>query len=171
MRAVSFVAVVGVSVSVAASTGVYQLMYHDSRQPFDRVLLAATTERPVLIWERRTIKAVLAGQAASDGKREFTISGCLLRSGYAGYQIDDAKIDAIDGKAVTASSADAGAAIPKKWTLEGGGNLGPRVGEKVQVLGRSDWQDSPASKNADEPPAKNPTLEVKSVKTLASSCT
>jgi hypothetical protein len=107
---------------------------------------------------------------AGDGKREFTISGCLLRSGYAGYQIDDAKIDAIDGKPVPerASPIDA---IPKKWSLEGGGNLGPRVGEKVQIVGRSDWQDASSSKvPADEPPGKGPTLNVTSVKTVASSC-
>ncbi len=108
---------------------------------------------------------------AGDGKREFTISGCLLRSGYAGYQIDDAKIEVIDGKPVLERTGPADA-IPKKWTLEGGGNLGPRVGEKVQIVGRSDWQDSSASKtSADEPPGKSPTLDVKSVKTVASSCT
>jgi hypothetical protein len=115
-----------------------------------------------------------AGQApssqANDGKREFMISGCLLRSGYAAYQIDGATIEAIDGKLMV-PDASPNAAVPKKWTLEGGGNLGPRVGEKVQVLGRSDWQDSSASKSADEPPAKSPSLDVKAIKTIASSCT
>jgi hypothetical protein len=110
--------------------------------------------------------------SAEDGKREFTVSGCLLRSGYAGYQIDEAQVEAIDGKPTDAprqsSSAPSGPAIPKKWILEGGGNLGARVGEKVQVVGRSDWQ--PPSSGADEPPNRTPRLAVKSLKTIAPKC-
>ena len=114
--------------------------------------------------------------APDDGKREFAIAGCLMRNGYAGYLVDEARVNAIDGKAqpdaATASPpVPARLAPPKKWVLEGGGNLGPRVGEKVEVVGRSDWQppsnDEPASA---EPPARPPRLDVKSVKTLASSC-
>lgn len=114
--------------------------------------------------------------SVDDGKRELTISGCLLRSGYAGYQLDEARIDAIDGKPVAASTAakseTSKPVAPKKWILEGGGNLGPRTGEKVQVVGRSDWQ-APASAQpaADEPPNRTPRLDVKSVKTIASRCT
>jgi hypothetical protein len=109
---------------------------------------------------------------ANDGKHEITISGCLLRSGYAGYQIEEAQVDAIDGRPV-ASPAEAStradqAATPKKWILDGGGNLGGRTGEKVQVVGRTDWQ--PALSDADEPPNRTPHVEVKSVKTIASSC-
>ena len=115
-----------------------------------------------------------AGQAPStqvdDGKREFTISGCLLRSGYAGYQVDEVKIDAIDGKPAPAG-AGPNDAVPKKWSLQGGGNLGPRVGEKVQIVGRSDWRGPSASTStADDAADKGPTLVVKSVKTIASSC-
>jgi hypothetical protein len=113
------------------------------------------------------------GQPADDGKREFTVSGCLLRSGYAAYQIEDARLDAIDGKPVgePPASASAGSATgPKKWALEGGGNLGPRVGEKVQVVGRSDWQPAASAAPPDEPPNRVPRLEVKSVKTVAASC-
>ena len=120
-----------------------------------------------------SLASARAGQEPStethDGKRELTISGCLLRSGYAGYQIDDAKIDAIDGKPSKVSAASA-EAIPKKWILEGGGNLGRRVGEKVEVIGRSDWRASPSTNAADEPPAKAPVLDVKSVKTITSRC-
>lgn len=109
-----------------------------------------------------------AGQApANDGKREFTLTGCLLRAGYAGYQMEGAVIDAVDGKAVPATFQTPVTA--RKWTLQGGGNLGPRVGEKVQAVGRSDWQETPAAQAADEPP-KAPSLEVKSVKTVAASC-
>ena len=112
--------------------------------------------------------------STEDGKREFTVSGCLLRSGYAGYQVDDAQVDAIDGKPTTApqgtSSATSSAATPKKWILEGGGNLGTRVGEKVQVVGRSDWQPPSSSAAADEPPNRTPRLTVQSLKTIAPKC-
>jgi hypothetical protein len=103
----------------------------------------------------------------TDGKREFTLTGCLLRAGYAGYQMEGVAIDAIDGKAVPAGYKTP--AIAQKWTLQGGGNLGPRVGEKVQVVGRSEWREDAAAAPADEPP-KAPSLEVKSLKTVAPSC-
>jgi hypothetical protein len=113
------------------------------------------------------LAAAPAAQAPEkDGKREFTLTGCLLRSGYAGYQLENVMIDGIDGKAVPAGFTTP--AIAQKWTLQGGGNLGPRVGEKVQIVGRSDWRDG-ATAVPDEPP-KPPALEVKSLKTLAPSC-
>ena len=111
--------------------------------------------------------------AVDDGKREYTVSGCLLRSGYAGYQIEDAKLDAIDGKpqAESADKSSADPKVPRKWILDGGGNLGARTGEKVQVVGRSDWQPPSApSAQSDEPPNRTPHLDVKSVKTIAASC-
>ena len=112
---------------------------------------------------------VAAGQApANDGKREFTLTGCLLRAGYAGYQMEGVGIDAIDGKPMPATFKTPPTA--QKWTLQGGGNLGPRVGEKVQVVGRSDWQETPTAQAPDEPP-KPPSLEVKTLKTIAASCT
>ena len=114
-----------------------------------------------------------APPAGDDGKREYTISGCLLRNGYAGYQIEDAHLDAIDGKPVPAEPAAASSGnsvTPKKWILEGGGNLGARTGEKVQVIGRSEWQPPSSSAAGDEPPNRTPRLDVKSVKSIASSC-
>lgn len=127
-----------------------------------------------------SVPALALGQVAQtpaatpdDGKREFVISGCLLRSGYAGYQVDDAKIESIDGKPVPtqpAASVTASPATPKKWMLDGGGNLGPRTGEKVQVVGRTDWQPPSSSAGASEEPERTPRLDVKSVKTIASSC-
>src|SRR5262249_53334073 len=110
--------------------------------------------------------------ASDDGKREYTISGCLLRSGYAGYQIEDAHLDAIDGKPVAepAPASSGNSITPKKWILEGGGNLGARTGERVQVIGRSEWQPPSSSASADEPPNRTPRLDVKSVKSIASSC-
>ncbi len=93
--------------------------------------------------------------------RELTLSGCLLSNGYAGYQVEDAVLEAIDGKAAD-EKARAGA--PVKWILDGGGNLRRRVGEKVQVVGKSEWR----ADATDEP--GTPHLEVTSVTTLAASC-
>ena len=105
--------------------------------------------------------------APADAKREFTVSGCLVRRGYAGYQIEKARIEAIDGKSIANPAAPG--LLPKKWILEGGGNIGPRVGEQVEVVGRSDWQ--PESSQSDgDPTDRSPHLEVKSVRTLASEC-
>ena len=127
-----------------------------------RALLVASS-----ILALAAVTAVGATQApADDGKREFTLTGCLLRAGYAGYQMEGVSIDTIDGKPVPATFKTPVTA--QKWTLQGGGNLGPRVGEKVQVIGRSDWQEKPTA--ASEEPPKAPSLEVKSVKTVAPSC-
>lgn len=104
---------------------------------------------------------------ADDGRREFTVSGCLLRHGYASYRIEDAKVEAIEGKPVGVMSPDSPIARVKTWSLEGGGNLGPRAGETVQIVGRSDWKESDVS---EEPAVKPPVLEVKSVKTVTASC-
>ena len=94
--------------------------------------------------------------------RELTVSGCLLSNGYAGYQVEEAVIDAIDG-APADDKSKAGA--PAKWILDGGGNLRRRVGEKVRVVGKSEWRVDAK----DEAPA-TPHLEVASVTTLAASC-
>jgi hypothetical protein len=109
-----------------------------------------------------------ASSTQDDGKRELTITGCLLRSGYAGFQIDDARLDVIDGKPVAEGKADP--AWPKKWVLEGGGNLGANTGRKVQVVGRSDWKPASAGAPADEPPNRTPHLDVKTVKMIAPEC-
>jgi hypothetical protein len=108
--------------------------------------------------------------APDDGKREFIVSGCLLRNGYAGYAVDDSRVVAIDGKRLPDPAPASAPAMPKKWILDGGGNLGPRAGEKVEVTGRTDWQPRPAQPSTDEPPEPVPHLDVKSLKTIASGC-
>jgi len=107
---------------------------------------------------------------ADETKREFRISGCLVRKGYAGYQVEAARVEAIDGKptAEPTASIPARFAYPEKWILEGGGSLGREVGKKVEISGHSDWQ--PSVSSADERTERTPHLEVISVKTLASSC-
>jgi hypothetical protein len=109
--------------------------------------------------------------AAPDaGKREFIVSGCLLRNGYAGYAVEDSRVVAIDGKRLPDPAPASAPAMPKKWILDGGGNLGPRAGEKVEVTGRTDWQLPSAQPSPEEPPERTPHLDVKSVKTVASTC-
>jgi len=94
--------------------------------------------------------------------RELTISGCLLSNGYAGFQVEEAVLDAIDGKPADDKTK---AAAPAKWILDGGGNLRRRVGEKVQVAGKSEWR----ADAKDEAPG-TPHLEVTSVTTVAATC-
>ena len=91
--------------------------------------------------------------------RELTISGCLLSNGYAGFQVEEAVLDAVDGKPADGRTK---AAAPAKWILDGGGNLRRRVGEKVQVSGKSEWR-------PDGEPG-TPHLAVTSVTTLAATC-
>ena len=106
-----------------------------------------------------------------DGKREFIVSGCLLRNGYAGYAVDDSRVVAVDGKRLPDPAPASARVMPKKWVLDGGGNLGPRAGEKVEVTGRTDWQAPSAQPAPDEPPDRLPHLDVKAVKTVAPRCT
>ena len=98
----------------------------------------------------------------AEDAREITLSGCLLSNGYAGYQVEEAVLDAVDGKAADDKTK---AAAPMKWILDGGGNLRRRVGEKVQVVGKSEWR----ADAKDEAPG-TPHLEVTSVTTVAATC-
>ena len=125
------------------------------------------------LWVRRggpsgpaVVVLVLAGLAAvlhAQSSRDLTISGCLLSNGYAGYQVEDAVLDAIDGKPADGKTK---AGAPTKWILDGGGNLRRRVGEKVQVVGKSEWR----ADAKDEAPG-TPHLEVTSVTSVSAKCT
>ena len=92
--------------------------------------------------------------------RELTISGCLLSNGYAGFQVEEAVLDAVEGKPADDKTK---ATAPAKWILDGGGNLRRRVGEKVQVVGKSEWR-----VDGDDP--GTPHIEVTSVTTLSAKC-
>jgi len=85
-----------------------------------------------------------------------------LSTGYAGYQIEEAVLDAVDGKPADGKTK---AAAPAKWLLDNAGNLRRRVGEKVQVVGKSEWR----ADDKDQAPG-TPHLEVTSVTTLAAAC-
>jgi len=133
-------------------------------KPFTFVLVALAFGLP-------TLTAALQQTAApDDGKREVVVSGCLLRNGYAGYAVEDSRVVAIDGKRLPDPAPAPAPAMPKKWILDGGGNLGPHTGEKVEITGRTDWQARPAQPSTEEPPDRIPHLDVKSLKTIASSC-
>ena len=108
------------------------------------------------------IAAGLQTRLDAQEARELTISGCLLSNGYAGFQVEDAVLDAVDGKPADDKSK---AGAPAKWILDGGGNLRRRVGEKVRVVGKSEWR----AGAKDEAPG-TPHLEVTSVTTLADKC-
>lgn len=108
------------------------------------------------------VAAGLQTRLEAQGARELTVSGCLLSNGYAGYQIEEAVLDAVNGK--PADGTTKGAA-PAKWILDDAGNLRRRVGEKVQVVGKSEWR----ADDKDQAPGP-PHLEVTSVTTLAPSC-
>ena len=133
-----------------------------------RIVLLTTNVTVLAVAAALAVESPPPRQAAeNDGKREFTLTGCLLRAGYAGYQMEGVTRRGHRRQGRAGELQDAGHRA-KKWTLQGGGNLGPRVGEKVQVIGRSDWQERPTAA-PDEPP-KPPALEVKTVKTVAPSC-
>ena len=108
------------------------------------------------------VAAGLQTQATAQALRELTVSGCLLSNGYAGFQLEEATLDAVDGKPADDRTK---AAAPAKWLLDGGGNLRRRTGEKVQVVGKSEWN----LDDKDQAPGP-PHLEVTSVKTLAAKC-
>ena len=110
----------------------------------------------------RSFALALALFLSAQEAREITVSGCLLSNGYAGYQVEEAVLDAVDGKP---ADDKAKATAPAKWILDGGGNLRRRVGEKVQVVGKSEWR----AESKDDAPS-TPHLEVSSVTTLAASC-
>jgi hypothetical protein len=116
----------------------------------------------VLVAAIVSVGAGLQTRIEAQSPRELTVSGCLLSNGYAGYQVEEAVLDAVDGKPADGTTK---AAAPAKWILDGGGNLRRRVGEKVQVVGKSEWR----ADDKDQAPG-TPHLEVTSVTTLAASC-
>jgi hypothetical protein len=133
-------------------------------KPFTFVVVALTLGVPA------ATSGFQQSAAPDDGKREFIVSGCLLRNGYAGYAVEDSRVVAIDGKRLPDPAPASAPAMPKKWILDGGGNLGPRTGEKVEVTGRTDWQAPSAQPSTEERSDRTPHLDVKSLKTVASSC-
>ena len=97
-------------------------------------------------------------EPVNDGKREFTLTGCLLRAGYAGYQMEGVTVDTIDGKPVPAAFKDAVAAAEE---VDPAGRRQPWPARRRESAGCRPIRlaGEPAAQ-PDEPP-KPPTLEVK----------
>ena len=114
-----------------------------------------------------------AAWAQTEKKPNIALSGCLLSQGYATFILDNARVDATGDRAATAAptSPSAGARPanePAKWVLDEPGNIRSHTGERVQVIGLTDWKrDDPAPAG---PAAPTPHVTVIAVKTLSPSC-
>jgi len=112
-----------------------------------------------------------------DKKPNIAVSGCLMRQGYATFIVADARLDATGEKAATAApSPDRPLEVsqtPPKWVLDNAGVIGQHVGERVQVVGASDWvtdKSAPAASEPGGPPPELPHIDVLTVKVLAPKC-
>ena len=124
----------------------------------------------------------VAGSAAPQGdpakKANVAISGCLLRQGYATLIVDEARVDGTGDAAATAqpTAAKPGAPLtaPPRWVLDNAGPHSSHVGERVQLLGVSDWvtnpDDYPIPTGEPGPLPPAPHIEVISLKVLAPMC-
>ena len=117
-------------------------------------------------------------QADAAKKANVAISGCLLRQGYATLIVDEARVDGKGDAAATAQPtvAKPGEPLtaPPRWVLDNAGPHTSHVGERVQLVGISDWVTSPddypipTGEPGPAPPA--PHIEVISLKVLAPAC-
>ena len=118
-----------------------------------------------------------ASATSSDRKSNIAVSGCLMRQGYATLVVADAHVDATGDKAASvAASTDTPAdasKTPPRWVLENAGVVSQHVGEKVQVVGASDWVTNKGAVEASEPggpPPELPHIDVLTLKVLAPKC-
>jgi hypothetical protein len=118
-----------------------------------------------------------SGTFSSDKKPNIAVSGCLMRQGYATLIVADARIDATGEKAATAApSTEQPSEVsqtPPKWVLDNAGVIGQHVGERVQVVGASDWvtnNSAPAASEPGGPPPELPHIDVLTLKVLAPKC-
>jgi hypothetical protein len=145
----------------------------------------ATVQRcggAVLVTMISVIGSGVTGSAAPQGdaakKANVAISGCLLRQGYATLIVDEARVDGKGDAAATAqpTAAKPGAPLtaPPRWVLDNAGPHSSHVGERVQLLGVSDWvtnpEDYPIPTGEPGPPPPAPHIEVISLKVLAPMC-
>jgi hypothetical protein len=122
------------------------------------------------------------GSAAAQGgaakKPNVAISGCLLRQGYATLIVDEARVDGKGDAAATAqpTAAKPGEPLtaPPRWVLDNAGPHTSHVGERVQLVGVSDWvtnpDDYPIPTGEPGPAPPAPHIEVLSLKVLAPMC-
>jgi hypothetical protein len=123
--------------------------------------------------------AFAAPQDAAPAKKpNVAVSGCLLRQGYAALVIDEARVD---GKGDAAATAPPTAVVPgapltapPRWIVDNAGPHTSHVGERVQVIGVSDWvtnpDEYPLPTGEPGPPPPAPHIEVISLKVVAPAC-
>jgi hypothetical protein len=124
------------------------------------------------------IPSSAAPQNDAAKKANVAISGCLLRQGYATLIVDEARVDGKGDAAATAqpTAPKPGAPLtaPPRWVLDNAGPHTSHVGERVQLLGVSDWvtnpDDYPIPTGEPGPPPPAPHIEVISLKVLAPMC-
>jgi hypothetical protein len=135
-------------------------------------------------WGALALAAILmassltAAQGDAAKKPNVAISGCLVRQGYATLIVDEARVDGKGDAAVTAppSVVKPGAppTAPPRWVLDNAGPHTSHVGERVQLLGLSDWvtnpDDYPIPTGEPGPAPPAPHIEVISLKVLAPMC-
>ena len=105
-------------------------------------------------------------------KTNIAVSGCLMRQGYATFVLANANVDATGDDAANAvprTEKSAGSNTPARWILDSAGVAGPHVGEKVQVIGFSDWVQA-AKNRPDDQPSATPHIEVQAMKVIAKNC-
>ena len=122
------------------------------------------------------VSAAPQGDAAR--KANVAISGCLVRQGYATLVVDEARVDGKGDAAATAQPtvAKPGEPLtaPPRWVLDNAGPHTSHVGERVQLVGISDWVtnpgDYPIPTGEPGPAPPPPHIEVLSLKVLAPMC-
>jgi hypothetical protein len=119
--------------------------------------------------------ATVIAQESTTKRANIALSGCLLSQGYATFVIENARIDAVGEQAASAAPAASNTARqpgePAKWVLDQPGNIRSYIGEKVQVVGNTEWKRGDAASGEHQgEPVPTPHVTVIGVKVLAPSC-
>jgi len=119
--------------------------------------------------------------AGSSVLHKVTLTGCLMRSGYARFMLNNAHVQTNPASAKTSDialppgqTAQANTRPGMKVMLDATGELGRHIGEIVQIIGQSETDlaalERATAKPTEEPPGPLPTIDVESVKTVAQTC-
>jgi hypothetical protein len=137
----------------------------------------------------------------SDKGREISVTGCLARGSDGTYMLNNARMEANTNPTTTtagttgtagttatpspSTTTAAGATTtgaPMTWKLEGGSDLDKHVGHKIEVTGRTEWNEhssmpsgstattTTGTSGASSKMTSEPRLDVSSVKMISSSC-